>query len=652
MVQSTAEPQETVATIEITTSVSQENGAAPAAGETASGFDTQPPSNPTFETAKIQSTKSSYDDNPLLSITQPTSAPNNTPVQSPPESPGGGRSAPHQRDKGLQGELKSEEAADEGGGRRASLLPPPRLLLGGRSREVFDDDHGGKQPPRVARAGSGDHVGERYTSGSRQEDENSPISIINRRQIFSTSDSRSSGSSQPVAGPPGAVKRPNSDEKGSEEKKSESGNESSGDELGVAPQSFYFDKDRSVTDPHVKHDQAEEKINISSWLKSRHGAEVYSLSDSAGNGKSSESSRNGTKESEQFSIHDGLISPQAPRSALSMGSSCGRVMSRGSLPEDLSTKDGADEDDENYVPPPPPKFINSKLDGVRSRLLLNPRVTPPNIDADMGTASAAAVLSNMRSSPFHFPERSQYSSRPGSSSFSKSYPRPIIRIHHREYPMGENDENAVLDGDDDNEDDDAGGSGKQEDFSGVVKTTGERLRKNSMLSDQAEREVTWNKSGKRINRRLAAASTRNKRPRKSRPNAAKSKASHTDDDGSRISDDGDESYTLHDYHEEDEEEDEDNATRSVSKTSRQKAGLGSRSRTGCWICRLRKKKCTEERPSCFNCERLNLECHYDAIKPDFVSDPKKKMLKLLEIKTKTKEAKRNAMRKKPSKANS
>ncbi|QLL31872.1 hypothetical protein HG536_0C00390 [Torulaspora globosa] len=631
MVQSTTEPQDTVAAIEIRESVSRESGAAPAPREPASSFDTQPPSNPTFETAKIQSTKSSYDDNPLLSITQPTSAPNNTPVQSPPESPGGGRDAPHQRDESPKSESGSEEAAEDASCRRPSLLPPPHLLLGGGSR---------------------DHVGERYTRGSRQEDENSPISIINRRQIFSTSDSRSTGSSQQVAGPPGARKSANSDEKTSEDgKKSESGgNESSGDELGVAPQSFYFDKDRSVTDPHVKHDQADEKINISSWLKSRHGAEVYSLSDSAGNGKSSESSRHGTKESEQFSMHDGLISPQAPRSALSMGSSCGRVMSRGSVPEELSTKDGGEEDDENYVPPPPPKFINSKLDGVRSRLLLNPRVTPPNIDADMGTATAAAVLSNMRSSPFHFPERSQqYSSRPGSSSFSKSYPRPIIRIHHREYPMGENDENAVLDGDEDNEDGDAGGSQKQEDFSGVVKTTGERLRKNSMLSDQAEREVTWNKSGKRINRRLTATSPRSKRPKKSR---SRTKASHTDDDGSRISDDGDESYTLNDYHDEDEEEDDDSAAKSVSKASRQKAGLGSRSRTGCWICRLRKKKCTEEKPSCFNCERLNLECHYDAIKPDFVSDPKKKMLKLLEIKTKTKEAKRNAMRKKPSKANS
>lgn len=601
----------------------------------------QPPSRAGVATAAIRSTKGSYEENPLLGITQPTSAPNNTPVQTAPASPVGGCA-------NAQG--TASVVGDSGGlgaGDPPALLPPASLEAPGAC-QVSEDD-GGKQPPRVAR----DHVGERSITATK-EDDNSPISIMSRRQIFSTSDSRCSGSPQEVAGPPGAT-RCASEERGSAEEK-KSGEESDGG--GVAPHSFYFDKDRSVTDPHVRHDQ-DEKINISSWLKSRQGAEVYALSDSAGNGKSSGSSRPGgmagSKDGDGFSIHDGLISPQAPRSALSIGSSCGRVMSRDSMSEDLSTKDTRDkeEEEENYVPPPPPKFINSKLDGVRSRLLLNPRVTPPKIDADMGTASAAAVLSNMRSSPFNFPERThQYSSRPGSSSFSKSYPRPIIRIHHREHSAAENDENAVLDGDDDDDEEDAGGSVKQEDLNGVVKTTGERLRKNSLLSDQAERQVTWNKNGKRINRRLTAGGSRNKRLKKPHVQGkGRSRGSHGDDDGNRVSDDGDESYTLNDYHDEDDEEDEDSSAKSESKASRQKAGMGSRSRTGCWICRLRKKKCTEERPSCFNCERLNLECHYDAVKPDFVSDPKKKMLKLLEIKTKTKEAKRNAMRKKPSKVN-
>lgn len=556
----------------------------------------QPPSN----AAQIQSTKGSYETNPLLAVTEPTSAPNNTPVQSPATSPTAKRPADAPALHDTVQELEPESSQKQ---TVLPLLPPPRALLQAASHD------GGTQPPSDPNP----------ARDRRLQDDNSPISIINRRQIFSTSHSRWSGSS------PNAAAHSGSDR------------ESSSDELGVAPQSFYFDKDRSVTDPHVKLDNADEKINISSWLKSKHAPDAYSMSDSAGNGKSSDVSRQPTK-GDQF---DGLISPQAPRSALSIGSSCGRVMSRDSLPEPPHEKD---EDDENYVPPPPPKFINSKLDGVRSRMLLNPRVAPAKIDADMGTASAAAVLSNMRSSPFHFPERpAQFSSRPGSSSFSKSYPRPIIRIHHREHSTGD-DENAVLDGDDDDEMDDQ----QQEDLNGVVKTTGERLRKNSLLNDQAEREVTWNKNGKRINRRLTAATARGRRPKKARANAkSKARTSHADEEGSRLSDDGDESYTLNDYHDEDEEEDEDGAVKTESKSSRHKAGMGSRSRTGCWICRLRKKKCTEERPSCFNCERLNLQCHYDAIKPDFVSDPKKKMLKLLEIKTKTKEAKRNAMRKKP-----
>ena len=73
--------------------------------------------------------------------------------------------------------------------------------------------------------------------------------------------------------------------------------------------------------------------------------------------------------------------------------------------------------------------------------------------------------------------------------------------------------------------------------------------------------------------------------------------------------------------------------------------VGTRSRKGCWICRLRKKKCTEDKPSCFNCRRLNLTCLYSDKKPDFIANPAKKSKKLDEIREKTKIAKRNAMRK-------
>lgn len=37
-------------------------------------------------------------------------------------------------------------------------------------------------------------------------------------------------------------------------------------------------------------------------------------------------------------------------------------------------------------------------------------------------------------------------------------------------------------------------------------------------------------------------------------------------------------------------------------------GLHSRSRTGCLTCRRRRKKCDERKPTCWNCERNNLEC--------------------------------------------
>lgn len=511
-----------------------------------------------------------------VEVDRPPLVPNNTPVQTAPGSPA--------RRNGSGGAAADPVAADVvAADSQASDVPRQRSssMVEERGPESQSSANGAKEASHV--------------------DENSPISIINRRRIFSTSDSRSSAVSQ-VAGPSGE----------------ESG---ASDDGGIAPQSFYFDKDRSVTDPHVKLD--EEKDNLSSWIKS--GRDVYSLSESSAKKKDGE-----------FSIHDGLISPQAPRSALSIGSSCGRVMSRDSISEGLEPgrkqRSKSAGDDDNYVPPPPPKFINSKLDGVRSRLLVNPRIAAPKIDEDIGTATAAAVLSNMRSSPFHFADRpQQFSSRPGSSSFSKNYPRPIIRIHHREHSA--DDENAVLDGDDDEDYD------MDEE---VKKENDNKLRKND--EEKADRGVTWNKNGKRINRRVAATDSKKKKPK----GQGRTKKTYTEED--TANDDGDENYAL--YHDDDEDDDDEGTTKSNHKGSRQKNAMGSRSRTGCWICRLRKKKCTEERPSCFNCERLNLECHYGVIKPDFVSDPKKKLAKLEEIKTKTKEAKRNAMRKKPTRSSS
>lgn len=44
-----------------------------------------------------------------------------------------------------------------------------------------------------------------------------------------------------------------------------------------------------------------------------------------------------------------------------------------------------------------------------------------------------------------------------------------------------------------------------------------------------------------------------------------------------------------------------------------------RSSDGCWTCRLRRKKCDETRPGpCLACAALEIECHYDEKKPDWM----------------------------------
>ncbi|QPG75056.1 hypothetical protein FOA43_002396 [Brettanomyces nanus] len=49
---------------------------------------------------------------------------------------------------------------------------------------------------------------------------------------------------------------------------------------------------------------------------------------------------------------------------------------------------------------------------------------------------------------------------------------------------------------------------------------------------------------------------------------------------------------------------------------------GPRKKTGCWTCRLRRKKCTEERPECAECIRLGLTCQgYNKDRPVFMTNP-------------------------------
>lgn len=46
-----------------------------------------------------------------------------------------------------------------------------------------------------------------------------------------------------------------------------------------------------------------------------------------------------------------------------------------------------------------------------------------------------------------------------------------------------------------------------------------------------------------------------------------------------------------------------------------------RSKQGCWTCRLRKKKCDEERPLCLICTSLSITCYGYGPKPTWMNDP-------------------------------
>lgn len=43
-----------------------------------------------------------------------------------------------------------------------------------------------------------------------------------------------------------------------------------------------------------------------------------------------------------------------------------------------------------------------------------------------------------------------------------------------------------------------------------------------------------------------------------------------------------------------------------------------RSFDGCWTCRIRRKKCTENRPVCDECETLQITCHFEKEKPEWM----------------------------------
>lgn len=71
-----------------------------------------------------------------------------------------------------------------------------------------------------------------------------------------------------------------------------------------------------------------------------------------------------------------------------------------------------------------------------------------------------------------------------------------------------------------------------------------------------------------------------------------------------------------------------------------KRRLGPRSKSGCWTCRVRHKACPEDRPSCGQCIRLNLECDYLEQRPLYMYDPTTQAAKLKEIRAITNTQKR------------
>ncbi|CCD24138.1 DNA-binding transcriptional regulator UME6 NDAI_0C04790 [Naumovozyma dairenensis CBS 421] len=378
--------------------------------------------------------------------------------------------------------------------------------------------------------------------------------------------------------------------------------------------------------------------------------------------------------------------------------------------DDDDTTNNNDENSNNaFVPPPPPKYINSKLDELRTRMLPDPKVVSKKDNLDLGTATAtaAAVLSNMKSSPFRFQDRpyshssnnNAYSSRPHSSSFSnngRGLTNPLnsiqqlqsqVKAHqNQQWPPLSNDNNNINHLQDDNETDNENAFSTEDeiesDDNGPIPPTFNNL--NVPITSQ----VTWNKNGKRINRRVSAPeqliNKKLKKNNKSNKNenviifppevetatisgklsigspstttTTTTKKAKKKQKKSKTSTNGNVLLELIPYkHKSKDTKNETIQDKSSTIKPKKKVKLkkesptagksGQRSRSGCWICRLRKKKCTEERPTCQNCERLQLTCHYEEIKPDFVYDPELKKLKMEEIRIKTREAKRIAMRK-------
>lgn len=83
-----------------------------------------------------------------------------------------------------------------------------------------------------------------------------------------------------------------------------------------------------------------------------------------------------------------------------------------------------------------------------------------------------------------------------------------------------------------------------------------------------------------------------------------------------------------------------------SSYQRRKRSILPRSKSGCWTCRIRKKKCTEEKPSCSQCVKLGLECDgYSDDRPDFMMNAQLQRRRLDDIKHHTSQRKKIGVKK-------
>lgn len=62
---------------------------------------------------------------------------------------------------------------------------------------------------------------------------------------------------------------------------------------------------------------------------------------------------------------------------------------------------------------------------------------------------------------------------------------------------------------------------------------------------------------------------------------------------------------------------------------------------GCWICRLRRKKCDEVHPTCGDCDALGLDCLYSDTKPEWMDGDVRQKQMSIAIKTQAKKGQRS-----------